>query len=127
MPGGARPWAYRAASEIAWERSKARGSWARFSLKRRDSRTIAVAMPVMCVTDVGMLVLHRGMVMLMGVLKLPLMLASGLFIPGVVVAVVGITAGWVVAVAVGMAEGLVSMSVGMVFLEQHGNAEQHGC
>ncbi len=38
----------------------------------------------------------------------------------------GVTTGGVVAVTVGMAERLVPMPVGMVFLEQNGDAEQHG-
>jgi hypothetical protein len=83
-------------------------------------------MAVMRVTDVGMLVLNRGMLMLMGMPVSPLWVGWALVIPRMIVAVVGVTTGGVVAVTVGMVERLVPMPVGMVFLEQNGDAEQHG-
>ena len=85
-------------------------------------------MAVMRVTDVGMLVLNRCVLMLMGMPVSPLWVGWFVVIPRVVVAmaVVGVTTGGVVAVTVGMVERLVPMPVGMVFLEQNGDAEQHG-
>ena len=83
-------------------------------------------MAVMRVTDVGVLVLNRGMLMLMSMPVSPLWIGWSVVIPRVVVAVVGVTTGGVVAVTVGMAESLMPMQVGMVFLEQNGDAEQHG-
>jgi hypothetical protein len=83
-------------------------------------------MAVMRVTDVGMLVFNRGMLMLMGMPVSPLWLGWAVVIARVVVAVVGVTAGGVVAVTVGMVERLVPMPVGMVFLEQQADAEKHG-
>ena len=69
-----------------------------------------MTMPVMHIADVDMLMLDRCMLMLMGVPVSPLRVGCALVIPRVVVAVVGVTAGWIVPVTVGMAERLMAMA-----------------